>query len=163
MYKQTDTSCKPKRIRLFALIINCAMIMKNKSRFSQNVYAISDRIWCNKHLKYTNTENIIIMGKVDTFDLMMIITWVIESFDHLNLNGPVEWRFCNIMIILHLTSCHADAHKLSWICTSVTILLRVFCKCPSITVHCTPLFKLHIYIENSILVYNGDINKNCVQ
>ena len=147
MYKQTDTICKPKRIRLFALMINCEIMMKKKSRFSQNVYAISDRIWCYKHLKHTTTENMITMAKVGTVDSMMIITWAIESFDHLNLNGPVEWRFCNIMIILHLTSCHADAHMLSWICTSVTILLRVFCKCRSITVHCPPLFKLHIYIE----------------
>ena len=29
---------------------------KTKSRFSPNVYAISDRIWCNKHLRHTTTE-----------------------------------------------------------------------------------------------------------
>ena len=26
------------------------------SPFSRNVYAISDRIWCNKHLRHTTTE-----------------------------------------------------------------------------------------------------------
>ena len=30
--------------------------MKTNSRFSQNVYALSDRIWCNKHLSHTTTE-----------------------------------------------------------------------------------------------------------
>ena len=32
------------------------MIMKTNSRFSRNVYAISNRIWCNKHLRPTTTE-----------------------------------------------------------------------------------------------------------
>ena len=56
MYKQTNTICKPKRIRLFALIINCIILKKTNSRFSQNVYTISDRTWCNKHLRHTTTE-----------------------------------------------------------------------------------------------------------
>ena len=30
--------------------------MKTKSQFSQNVNAISDRIWSNKHLRHTTTE-----------------------------------------------------------------------------------------------------------
>ena len=30
--------------------------MKTNSRFSRNIYAISDRIWCNKHLRHTSTE-----------------------------------------------------------------------------------------------------------
>ena len=34
MYKQMNTMCKPTRIRLFALITNCTIIMKTKSRFS---------------------------------------------------------------------------------------------------------------------------------
>ena len=45
-----------KCIRICALIINCTIIMKTNSRFSRNVYAISDRIWCNKHLRHTTTE-----------------------------------------------------------------------------------------------------------
>ena len=56
MYKQTNTICKPKRIRLFTLVINCTILMKTNSRFSRNVYTISDRIWCNKHLRHTTTE-----------------------------------------------------------------------------------------------------------
>ena len=55
MYKQTNAICKTKRIRLFTLIINCTILMKTNSRFSRNVYTISDRIWCNKHLRHTNT------------------------------------------------------------------------------------------------------------
>ena len=78
MYKQTNTICKPKRIRLFALIINCTIIMKTKSRFSRNVYAISDRLWCYKHLRHTTTAKNMIMDKVDTSDLMMIITWAMD-------------------------------------------------------------------------------------
>ena len=35
--------------------INCTIIMKTKSRFSRNVYAICGRIWCNKHLRHTTT------------------------------------------------------------------------------------------------------------
>ena len=30
--------------------------MKTNSRFSRNTYAISDRIWWNKHLRHTTTE-----------------------------------------------------------------------------------------------------------
>ena len=32
------------------------MIMKTNTRFSRNVYPISDRIWRNKHLRHTTTE-----------------------------------------------------------------------------------------------------------
>ena len=39
--------------------------MKSKSRVSRNVYAISDRIWYNKHLRHTITENIITMVTTD--------------------------------------------------------------------------------------------------
>ena len=56
MYKYTNTTCKPKRIRLFALIVNCTILMKTNFRFSRNVYTISDRTWCNKHLRHTTTE-----------------------------------------------------------------------------------------------------------
>ena len=30
--------------------------MKTNSQFSRNVYAISERIWCNKHFGHTTTE-----------------------------------------------------------------------------------------------------------
>ena len=46
---------KTKRIRCFALIINCTMIMKTNSRFSRHIYAISNRIWWNKHPRHTTT------------------------------------------------------------------------------------------------------------
>ena len=32
------------------------MIMKTNSRFSRNVYAISNRVWCDKHLRHTTTQ-----------------------------------------------------------------------------------------------------------
>ena len=54
--QQTSTICKPKHIRIFALILNCTIIMKTNSQFSRNVYAISDGIWCNKHLRHTTME-----------------------------------------------------------------------------------------------------------
>ena len=87
MYKQTNTICQPKRIRIFALIIICKIIMKTKSRFSRNVYAISDRVWCNKHLRHATTENMI-MGKVDTSDLMMIIS---SAMDISSQSPKLKW------------------------------------------------------------------------
>ena len=39
-----------------ALIINRTILIKTNSRFSRNVYKISDRIWCNTHLRHTTTE-----------------------------------------------------------------------------------------------------------
>ena len=53
MYKQTNTIFKTKRIWLFVLIINCTISIKTNSWFSRNVYAISNRIWCNRHLRHT--------------------------------------------------------------------------------------------------------------
>ena len=38
------------------LCINCTILMKTNSRFSRNVYTISDKIWCNKHLRRTTAE-----------------------------------------------------------------------------------------------------------
>ena len=55
-YVQTNTIFKTKCIRLFALIINCTIIMKTNPQFSRNVYAISNRIWCDNHLRHTTTE-----------------------------------------------------------------------------------------------------------
>ena len=112
MYKQTNTMCKLKRIRIFALVKKCSIIMKTKSRFTRNVYAISDRIWVrsrnwgclvtwfcyqliakpgNKtaavswpdpydvtNISGTQPRKNMIMGKVDTSDLMMIITWAMD-------------------------------------------------------------------------------------
>ena len=37
--------------------------MKTNSRFLRNVYAISDRIWCDKHLRHTTTEKYDINGE----------------------------------------------------------------------------------------------------
>ena len=42
--------------QLFALIINCTIMMRTKSQFSRNVFAIHDKIWCNKHLRHTTME-----------------------------------------------------------------------------------------------------------
>ena len=116
LYKQTSTICKPKPIRIFALIINCTIIMKTNSRFSRNVYAISDRIWCNKHLRHTTTENM--MGKVDTSDLMMIITWAIDiSFQspgtemgQLNTYNPINCNE-NERLSIGLSACYTHLHK----------------------------------------------------
>ena len=53
MYKQTNTICNPKRIWLFALIINCTILMKTYSQFSQSVYTISDRMPCKSSVWIT--------------------------------------------------------------------------------------------------------------
>ena len=99
MYKQTITICKPKRIRLFALIINCTILMKTNSRFSRNVYTISDRIWCNKHLTTQPRKNMETMGKVDTSDLMMIITWAI---DIKSFQSPIlKWASWTYTTLIH--------------------------------------------------------------
>ena len=45
--------------------------MKAKSRFSRNICAISDRIWCNKHLRHTTTQNM--------RTLMVIITIQVQG------------------------------------------------------------------------------------
>ena len=55
-HKQTNTICKRKHFRLFELIINCTTILKTKSRYSRNVFATSDRVWCNKYLRHKTTE-----------------------------------------------------------------------------------------------------------
>ena len=47
---------------------------ENKFPVSRNVYTISDRIWWNNPLRHPTTENIKTMGKVDTSNLIMIIT-----------------------------------------------------------------------------------------
>ena len=39
-------------------------MVRTKSQFSRNVYAIPDRIWCNKHLRHTTTEKYDNNGKV---------------------------------------------------------------------------------------------------
>ena len=85
MYKQTNTICKPKHIRLFALIMNCTILMKTNSRFSQNVYTISDRIWCNKHLRHTTTEKYANSGKGGYFwfddDNNMSYRYILSIYD----------------------------------------------------------------------------------
>ena len=95
MYKWTNTIFRPKRIRLFALIINCIIVTRTNSRFSRNVYAISNRIWCNKHLRQTTTKNMITMGKLDTSDLMMIITWAIDTSFQSPLLKWASWTHTN--------------------------------------------------------------------
>ena len=82
MYKQTNTILKTKRIRSFALIINCRIILKKNSWFSQNVYAISNRIWCNKHLRHTTKEKYDNNGKGGYF-------WFDDEND---IDGSVQER-----------------------------------------------------------------------
>ena len=48
------------------------MITKTNSQFSRNVYAISNRIWCNKHLRHKTTEKYDNNGKGGS-DMMIII------------------------------------------------------------------------------------------
>ena len=52
--------------------------MKTSSRFSRNVYAISNKYDVTNISDTQPRKNMITMGKVDTSDLMMIITWAID-------------------------------------------------------------------------------------
>ena len=94
----TSKICKTKRIRLFALIINSTIIMKANSRFSQNVYTISDRIWCNKYLRHTTTEKYDNNGKGGYFrfddDNFHVDIWVAISLTE------YEWPY-QIIVELH--------------------------------------------------------------
>ena len=97
-----NTIFKSKRIWLFALIINCTIIMKTNSRFPRNVYAISNRIWCNKHLRHTTMEKYDKNGKDGYFrfdddnNLSYRHTCIFSIADtemgQLNTNNPI---YCN--------------------------------------------------------------------
>ena len=109
LYKQTSTICKPKRIRIFALIINCTIIMKTNSRFSQNVYTISDRIWCIKHLRHTTTEKYDSNGKGGYFrfddDNNMSYRYILSisytEMGQLNIYNPI---YCKEKKVIDRTS-----------------------------------------------------------
>ena len=78
MYKHTDTICKLKHIQLFALLINCAIVMKTKFHFPGIYMQYATE---NDVTNISGTwpwKNMITMGKVDTSDLMMMITWPID-------------------------------------------------------------------------------------
>ena len=104
---QRSTICKAKRIRLFALIINCT-IMKTNSWFSRNVYAISDRIWCNKHLRHTTTEKYDNNGKDGYFrfdgdnnmSYRYILSITYTEMGQLNTYNPI---YCNESIYPELS------------------------------------------------------------
>ena len=107
LYKQTSTICKPKRIRIFALIIICTIIMKTNSQFSRNVYAISDRIWCNKHLRHTTTENYDNNGKGGYFrfddDNNMSYRYIL--FNHIELKWA-NWTHTTPCIVMKIKANH---------------------------------------------------------
>ena len=74
--------------------------MKTNSRFSRNVYAISDRIWCNKHLKHTTTEKYDNNGKGEYFrfdgdnnmSYRYILSITYTEMGQLNTYNPI---YCN--------------------------------------------------------------------
>ena len=86
--------CTNKRI-IFELIINCTIVMKTKSRFFRNVYAISDRIWCNKHLRHTTTEKYVV------FAWLRYLTEQMAENKVLEIEIP---RFVNVFLIPSLHS-----------------------------------------------------------
>ena len=67
--------------------IDCIILMKTNSRFSRNVYTISEYDVIN--ISGTQQrKNMKTMGKVDTSDLMMIITWGID----ISVQSPIlKW------------------------------------------------------------------------
>ena len=74
--------------------------MKTNSRFSCNVYAVSNRIWCNKHLRHTTTEKDYNNGKGRYFrfddDINMsykyILSIIYNERGQLNTHNPI---YCN--------------------------------------------------------------------
>ena len=71
--------------------------METKSQFSRNVYAIRDRIWCNKHLRHTTTKKYDNNGKgwyfrFDddnnmSYEYILSITWT--EMGQLNTYNPI--------------------------------------------------------------------------
>ena len=74
--------------------------MNTNSLFSRNVYVISNRIWCNKHLRRTNTEKHDKNGKGGYFrfddDNNMSYIYILSinytEMDQLNTYNPI---YCN--------------------------------------------------------------------
>ena len=74
--------------------------MKTNSRFSRNVYAISKRIWCNKHLGHTTTEKYYNNGKGEYFrfdddnnmSFRYILSITYTEMRQLNTYNPI---YCN--------------------------------------------------------------------
>ena len=63
---------------------------ENKFPVYRNVYTISDRIWCNKHLRHTTTEKYENNGKGGYFQFDDDNNMSYISFQSPYLNGPVE-------------------------------------------------------------------------
>ena len=74
--------------------------MKTNSQFSRNVYAVSDRIWCNKHLRHTTTEKYDNNGKGGYFrfdddnnmSYRYILSITYTEMGQLNKYNPI---YCN--------------------------------------------------------------------
>ena len=83
--------------------------MKTNSRFSRNVYAISDRIWCNKHLRHTTTEKYENNGNGGYFrfddDNNMSYSYILSitytEMGQLNTYNPI---YCNENKMIYSTS-----------------------------------------------------------
>ena len=73
---------------------------ENKLPVSGNVYAISDRIWCNKNLRHTTTENYDNNGKGEYFQFdddnnmsyRYILSITYTEMGQLNTYNPI---YCN--------------------------------------------------------------------
>ena len=119
MYKQTNTICKPKGIRLFALIINCTTLKKTNSRFSRNVYKINDRKWCNKHLRHTTTGKYENNGKGGYFrfddhnnmSYRNILSITYTEMGQMNTYNPI-YNNENKRLSIGLGACQTHIHKI---------------------------------------------------
>ena len=86
--------CTNKRI-IFELILKLHNSNGNKIPVSRNVCAISDRMWCNKHLRHTTTENMWYSPDCDIQSNKMAENKVLE------IEIP---RFVNVFLISSLHS-----------------------------------------------------------
>ena len=75
--------------------------MKTNSPFSRNVYAISDRIWCNKHLRHTTTEKYDNNRVHITWDILYIRISIDQSHkSHWKWTGGRFIRLFDLVVIV---------------------------------------------------------------
>ena len=136
--------------------------MKSNSRFSRNVYAISDRIWRNKHLRHTTTENIT-LGNVDTSDLMMIIAWAID----ISFQSPIlkwaNWTHTTPYIVMKIKGNHDMCLRWCPYMKYMGITINTFhnfCNLYPLEFHsCIIVGTKHLHIYTNLMVVQPGIHR----
>ena len=92
---------------------------ETNSRFSRNVYAIGDRIWCNKHIRHTTTEKYDNNGKVGYFrfdyDYKMSYRYIFSiTYTGMGQLNTYNSIYCNEnkRLSIELAACLTPTHKI---------------------------------------------------